>query len=273
MRVLRGLVGFSPLRCSGCRGRSTLTLVMGPSGPYGKIGFVPTVLVSLASGAGVVRLNDGSIVISHDSSGGESGTFLNDEDRYRPAKTWLDEEHCVIGGLLPPGAVSAEVADDRGTRVVATVALGAYVAVLDQPNDGHHPVVCCRDRTGHAVRRPWAGDYPNVRVTDAEEPCPACGAIDYDEYSPYEEWRGGRGRGDGTIVPNPVVSCRVCGHDEAERTSRRVSGRVLDGEDFHARRDQRLLTAAMFRGGGRDISMRSATLSSPADMAYGARRL
>lgn len=186
-----------------------------------------------------MRLNDGSIVISHDSSGGESGTFLNDEDRYRPAKTWLDEEHCVIGGLLPPGAVNAEVVDDRGTRVGATVALGAYVAVLDQPNDGHDPIVCCRDRTGHPVRRPWAGDYPSVRVTDAEEPCPACGAIDYDEYSPYEEWRGGRGRGDGTIVPNPVVSCRVCGHDEAEGTFQRFSGKVLDGED-ETRRQARI---------------------------------
>jgi hypothetical protein len=54
-------------------------------------------------------------------------------------------------------------------------------------------------------------------VTDAQEPCPACGAIDYDEYTPFEEWRGGRPGPDGTTIdPTPVVSCRVCGHEEPE---------------------------------------------------------
>jgi hypothetical protein len=124
----------------------------------------------------------------------------------------------VVGGLLPPGAVSAEGVDDRGTRVDAAVAAGAYVAMLEQPNDGHEPIVCCRDAGGEPVRRPWAADYPSVCVSDAQEPCPACGAIDYDEYTPFEEWRGGRPGPDGTTIdPTPVVSCRVCGHEEPER--------------------------------------------------------
>ena len=41
--------------------------------------------------------------------------------------------------------------------------------------------------------------------------------MDWDEYMPFEEWRGGRGSpGGGTIEPNPVVSCRACGHEEPE---------------------------------------------------------
>jgi hypothetical protein len=89
--------------------------------------------------------------------------------------------------------------------------------VLEQPNDGREAIVCCRDAVGDPVRRPWAGDYPSVRVTDTEEPCPACDAIDWDEYTPFEEWRGGSpGPNGGTIQPNPVVSCRVCGHEERE---------------------------------------------------------
>lgn len=111
----------------------------------------------------------------------------------------------MVGGLLPPGAVSAEALDDRRARVAAAVADGAYVAILEQPNDGHEPIVCCRDAGGEAVRRPWAADYPSVRVTDAAEPCPAYGAVDYDEYTPFEQWRGGHGGPNGTTVPNPVV--------------------------------------------------------------------
>jgi hypothetical protein len=187
-------------------------------------------LVSLPSGAGVVRLDDGSILVTNDASGGGSGSYLREDDRFHPVKSWVNEDHCVVGGLLPHRAVSAEVVDDRGSRVGATVSQGAYAAVLDQPNDGYQPIVCFRDTAGDLVRRPWPNDYPSALVTDAEEPCPACGAIDYVEYTPFEEWRGGRGRPEGTIVPNPVVSCRVCGHDEPEGTFLR-SKSFHDGED------------------------------------------
>jgi hypothetical protein len=144
-----------------------------------------TVLVSLPSGAGVVRLEDGLTLVSYEGGGG-GGTYLREADPFHPEKAG-DESRCVVGGLLPPGAVSAEAVDDRGTRVAAAVAEGAYVAMLEQPLDGHEPIVCCRDAGGAPVRRPWAHDYPSVRVTDAQEPCPACGAIDYDEYTPFEE--------------------------------------------------------------------------------------
>ncbi len=71
-------------------------------------------------------------------------------------------------------------------------------------------------------------------MDDAEEPCPACGTTEWDEYTPFEEWRGGRGsKVDGTHVPSPVVSCRVCGHEEREGSISRFSS--PDGEDDAAR--------------------------------------
>jgi hypothetical protein len=121
--------------------------------------------------------------------------------------------------------------DDRGTRVAAAVAEGAYVALLEQPLDGHEPIVCCRAANGDPVRRPRAADYPSVRVTDAQEPCPACGAIDYDLYTPFEEWRGGRRDPNRTMVPNSVVSRRVCGHEEPEGTFMRTRSQPDESED------------------------------------------
>jgi hypothetical protein len=97
-------------------------------------------------GAGVVRLDDGEIVITHDVRDGRGSRLGAGE--YRPTKDWLDEARCLVGGLLPPGAVSAEVIDDAGRRGAVTEGGGAYVAILNQPNDGHEPVVCCRDAAG-----------------------------------------------------------------------------------------------------------------------------
>jgi hypothetical protein len=146
----------------------------------------------------------------------------------------------VVGGRLPPGAVSAEAVDDRGLRVSALVADGVYAAMLEQPHEGRDPIVCCRDADGHFVRRPWAADYPSVRVTDAAEPCPACGETDWDEYTPFEEWRGGSGsKVDGTHVANPIVSCRICGHEEPEPGFMTMRSESTESED-EATREARI---------------------------------
>lgn len=186
-------------------------------GPVHQNGRVPTVLVELLDGEGVVRRDDGEIVVTQDVSA-DRGQPLRDGDPYSPVKTWLPGDRSLVGGLLPPGAVSAEFVDDRGTRVVAKISRGAYAAVAEQPNDGHEPVVCCRDAVGTPVRRPLPVDYPCVRVDDAEEPCPACGSVDYQECVPTESWRGGRPGPDGNVIPNPIVVCRMCGHEEREGT-------------------------------------------------------
>jgi hypothetical protein len=125
--------------------------------------------------------------------------------------------------------------DDRGERVAAGVGGGAYAAVLDQPNDGHAPVVCCRDVTGSPVRRPLPADYPSTPVDDADVPCPACEAIDYEERVPTEDWRGGRSGPDGTVIPNPIVVCQQCGHEEPEGSFFAAGAACDDDEDEPAR--------------------------------------
>lgn len=106
--------------------------------------------------------------------------------------------------------------DDLGRRVDAGVGGSAYAAIIAQPNDGNEPIVCCRDAHGKPVRRPLPADYPSEPVTDTDQPCPACGAIEYEEYVPTEQWRGGTVGPNGTMIPNPVVTCRVCGQEESE---------------------------------------------------------
>lgn len=205
-----------------------------------------SVVVSLPSGAGVVRAEHGLLVTDEITGGG--GAYLREEDPFHPESASVDEDRCVVGGRLPPGAVSAEVVDDRGLRVSAAVRDGVYAAMLEQPNEGREPVVCCRDADSNFVRRPWAAEYPSVRVTDAEEPCPACGEIDWDEYTPFEEWRGGSGsKVDGTHVASPVVSCRVCGHEEREGTFMTVGSEPLESEDEETREARIARFRAEFR--------------------------
>lgn len=176
---------------------------------------MPTVLVSLPSGAGVVRREDGTVVVTADTRRTD-GFPLSSDDPFHPAKCAVERDRCLIGGRLPEGAVAAEVVDDHGARVPATVAAGAYIALLEQPHDYHEPIVCCRDAEGRPVRRPPAAEYPSESATDVHEPCPACGASDFEECRPFEAWRGGELRPDGTTVPTPIVRCRVCGQEEEE---------------------------------------------------------
>jgi hypothetical protein len=180
---------------------------------------VPNILIELPGGEGVVRRDDRDFVITQDVSD-DRGQPLRRGD-YRPVKTWLDDERSLVGGVQPPGAVSAEVIDDRSRRVAATVGGGAYVAILEQTNDGHEPVVCCRDESGAPVPRPLPADWTRSEVTDAEEPCPACGAVAYDEVLPTDGSRGGRGGHghDGPLEPCRIVVCRRCGHEEGAGSS------------------------------------------------------
>jgi hypothetical protein len=196
---------------------------------------VPTVLIELPGGEGVVHREDGEIVVTHDVSD-DRGQALRRGDSYRPVKTWLDGECSLVGGVLPPGAVSAEVVDGRGVRVAATVGGGAYAAIIEQLVDGDDPVVCCRDAAGDPVRRPPPDIYPSAPVTDAHELCPACGALDWEECVPSESWRGGRPGPGGTTIPSPIVVCRRCGHEEQEGALMRLSSPEDEDEDARAAR-------------------------------------
>lgn len=174
-------------------------------------------------------MDNGLVLVTDDVRDG-GGTYLREEDLFHPQQAG-DESRSVVGGLLPPGAVSADAVDDTGRRVAAAVANGAYAALLEQPIDGVEPIVCCRDPQGRPVRRPRADAYPSERVIDAEEPCPACGAVDWDEYTPFEQWRGGTPGPGGTTIPNPVVSCRVCGDEESQGTFFAIRSDTDESED------------------------------------------
>jgi hypothetical protein len=197
------------------------------------------VLVELADGSGLVRRQDGDVLLTHDVRD-DRGQPLRDGDRYVPMKTWLADDRSLVGGLLPHGAVSVEVIDSRGTRVSAVIGDGVYAAALDERNDGDEPIVCCRDASGEVVRLPVPDEYPRASVPDAEEPCPGCEAIDYEECAPTEDWRGGRARPDGSTEPGPIVVCRVCGHQEREGAIHRFTSPENEGETARAERIARL---------------------------------
>lgn len=202
---------------------------------------VGTVLVSLEDGAGVLRQADGVTLVTGDVTKGW-GTCLRPEDPYQPASTWMDDDRSVVGGLLAPGVVSVDVVDHAGRRLAASIGDGAYAAILAQPNRGEKPVVCWRDAAGAPMRRPLPAAYPSVRVTDATEPCPACGAVDYEECTPTEQWRGGTVNPDGTRAPSPLVVCRICGHQEREGAFYALHSDSDDTED-EAAREARLARA------------------------------
>ena len=109
----------------------------------------------------------------------------------------------LFGGLLPPGAVSVEAVEATGVRKAAAVGGGTYAVIFE---DGEHgePALGYRDAAGVFVHRPMPAEYPHRPVTDAEEPCPVCGAVQYEEYFPTEDWRGGRGQRNRLVRPQPA---------------------------------------------------------------------
>ena len=96
-------------------------------------------------------------------------------------------------------------------RKAAPFGGGTYPVIFE---DGEHgePALGYRDAAGAFVHGPMPAEYPHRPVTDAEEPCPVCGAVQYEEYFPTEDWRGGRGRkGSDSFVPSPLIVSRLWG--------------------------------------------------------------
>ena len=171
------------------------------------------VLVELPGGEGIVRRDDGEIVLTHDVTL-DGGQPLQPGDRYEPIRLGLSDDRMLFGGLLPPGAVSVEAVEATGIRKAAAVGGGTYAVIFDD-REPSEPALGYRDGAGAFVPRPMPAEYPHQPVADAEEPCPVCGAIRYEEYFPSEGWRAGQGRkGSDAFVPSPLIVCRVCGHQE-----------------------------------------------------------
>ena len=199
---------------------------------------VATVLIELPGGEGIVRRDDGEIVLAHDVTL-DWGQPLQPWDRYEPIRIGLSDERMLFGGLLPPGAVSVEAVEATGVRKAAAVGGGAYAVIFE---DGEHgePALGYRDAAGVFVHRPMPAEYPHQPVSDAEEPCPVCGGVQYDEYFPTEGWRAGGGtKGTDTFVPSPLVVCRVCGHQEQTGAIIRF-GQSDNAEEDAAAREARM---------------------------------
>ena len=172
-----------------------------------------SVLIKLPGGEGVIRQEDGEIELTHDVNE-DRGQPLQPWDRYQPLRLGLDGDRMLFGGLLPPGAVSVEAVEATGVRKAAAVGGGAYAVIFE---DGEHgdPALGYRDAEGAFVHRPMPGEHAHEPITDAEQPCPVCGEIAYEQYFVTEEWRAGRGmKGTDSFEPSPLIVCRVCGHQE-----------------------------------------------------------
>ena len=181
--------------------------------PTATIEVVASVLIELPGGEGIVRCDDGEIVLTHDVTL-DRGRPLQPYDRYQPIRLGLSDERMLFGGMLPPGAVGVEAVEATGVRKAAAVGGGTYAVIFE---DGEHgePALGYRDAAGGFVHRPMPAEYPHQPVNDAEEPCPVCGAVQYEEYFPTEDWRGGRGlKGSDSFIPSPLIVCRLCGHQE-----------------------------------------------------------
>jgi hypothetical protein len=195
---------------------------------------VTDVLIELPGGEGIVRRDDGEIVLTHDVTL-DWGQPLQPWDKYQPIRIGLSDERMLFGGLLPPGAVSAEAIEATGVRKAAAVSDGTYAVIFEDREHGE-PALGYRDAAGAFVHPPMPAAYPRQPVADAEEPCPVCGAVQYDEYFPTEDWRGGRGtKGTDTFIPSPLIVCRVCGHQEQAGTFQRYAQHDDADEDEAAR--------------------------------------
>jgi hypothetical protein len=196
------------------------------------------VLIELPGGGGIVRRDDGEIALTHDVTL-DWGQPLQPWDRYQPIRIGLSDERMLFGGLLPPGAVSVEAIEATGVRKAAAVGGGTYAVILEDREHGE-PGLGYRDAAGAFVHRPMPAEYPHRPVTDAEEPCSVCGAVQYEEYFPTEDWRGGRGRkGSDSFVPSPLVVCRLCGHQERAGGIMRL-GQPDNGDEDAAAREARM---------------------------------
>ncbi len=199
-----------------------------------------TVLIELPGGEGIVRRDDGEIVLTHDVTL-DWGQPLQPHDKYQPIRIGSAMTRMLFGGLLPPGAVSVEAVEATGVPKAAAVGGGTY-AVIFEDRKHSEPALGYHDAAGAFVHRPMPAEYPHQPVTDAEEPCPVCGAVQYEEYFPTEDWRGGRGRkGSDSFVPSPLIVCRLCGHQE------RAGGLMRFGQPDNADEDPAAREARMAR--------------------------
>jgi hypothetical protein len=152
-------------------------------------------------------------------------------DGYESSMEGLTGERSAEGGLLPPGAVGAEVVDRAGRRHRPTCAAGAWVLVLDEPTIGDVRPVRFLDAEGNTVRRPAPDGWAREPAPDSHAPCPACGNRVWERIRALDGSSGMRWAGDhdppdeppesvpevgGNWEPAPLLRCTTCGYAEGE---------------------------------------------------------
>lgn len=159
---------------------------------------------------GIVRSPSGDLVFSGrvDSRG---GVVLAG---FRPYADVV-EGRTVVAGRLPPGAVAVVVIDDRGDQHDAILGNGVWVAVAADAAFSE-PLVRFADDAGSVVAPPLPAG-PRRRVTDTDEACPVCEAVEWVELDGEPE--------DGE------VRCERCGFSVAAGLTFATLGLEDDEED------------------------------------------
>lgn len=194
--------------------------------------------------AGIVRCGDLAWLSGHL---GEGATGL---DGHFSSMEGLVGERSAEGGLLPPGAVDAEVVDRSGRRHRAASASGAWVIVLNEPTVGDARPVRFLDAEGNTVRRPVPDGWTREGRADHHVRCPACGHENWERIRAPDGSAGMRWAGEGDppggppeTVPEvsedweatPWRRCRACGHTESEGA---ISSGVIKLDDLPPGLDQ-----------------------------------
>jgi hypothetical protein len=96
---------------------------------------------------------------------------------FRPAAVSDDDGRVVVSGPTPPGVARVVVIDDRGDECETTLGAGTWHAALGDAGFSE-PLVRYEDSAGEIVA-PALPEGPRTRVTDADVPCPACGAVSW----------------------------------------------------------------------------------------------
>jgi hypothetical protein len=119
----------------------------------------------------------------------------------------------ALAGRLPAGASRAIVVLPSGEKVEAACDGGEFRVVFEMVDAGPPPVRF-EDDAGAIVRPRLPESWAREPVDDATEPCPACGAVEWELVTPGDHSRGSVQQGDGPLEPASVVVCRRCGHEE-----------------------------------------------------------